>query len=105
MAGTETMQDTLRQIVGRYGRVSLNPLQDDDFDLFAAGLDSFGMVDVMMVVEEEFGVVFTPAALNRRSFASVNALSAVIAGLRTADSAAAMPDPAPQPASGHPVGG
>ena len=75
------MQDVLREMLTKYGRVSLENLRDNDSDLFAAGLDSFGMVDVMMVAEEEFGVVFTPASLNRRSFASVNALSQVIAAL------------------------
>ena len=93
------MQDILREMLTKYGRVSLENLRDNDSDLFAAGLDSFGMVDVMMVAEEEFGVVFTPASLSRRSFASVNALSQVIAALKTptrvdiAPSLGRTPDP------------
>lgn len=81
------MHDVLREIVVKHGRVAFGSSQDDDSDLFAAGLDSFGMVDVMMVVEEEFDVVFTSAALNRRSFATINTLASVVAGLR----AMAMP--------------
>ena len=90
------MQAILREIVMKYGRVTLSTEQDDDFDLFAAGLDSFGMVDVMMVIEEEFDIVFTGPALNRRSFATINTLAAVVAGLRTADSMMT-------PVSGHPA--
>ncbi len=97
MTRAKLMQDLLREIVLKHGRVALNSSQDDDSDLFAAGLDSFGMVDVMMVIEEECGVVFTSAALNRRSFASINTLAAVVAGLQ----AEAMPNAAPQPASGR----
>ena len=78
------MQELLREIVTKYGRVVIDSTQDNDFDLFAAGLDSFGMVDVMMVVEEEFDVVFSGAALNRRSFASINTLAAVVASLKAA---------------------
>lgn len=85
------MRELLREIVTKHGRVALGGAQDDDFDLFAAGLDSFGMVDVMMVVEEEFDVVFSGAALNRRSFASINTLASVVASLQAA----------PQPVSGH----
>lgn len=78
------MQELIREIVVKHGRVVLDSTQDNDFDLFAAGLDSFGMVDVMMVVEEEFDVVFSGAALNRRSFASINTLTAVVVSLKAA---------------------
>ncbi len=93
------MHDALREMLTKYGRVPHENLRDNDSDLFAAGLDSFGMVDVMMVAEEEFDVVFTPAALNRRSFATINTLARVIAGLRDPDRAGALPDLA----ADHPV--
>lgn len=97
------MQNALREMLVKYGRVSPGSLPDNDSDLFAAGLDSFGMVDVMMVAEEEFGVVFTPAALNRRSFTTVNTLVRVIAELRGPDRAEAARGPVPHPKSSDPV--
>lgn len=75
------MNAALREIVVKHGRVALDPSMGDDTDLFAAGLDSFGMVNVIMAVEETFDVEFSDAALNRRSFSSIASLAAVISAL------------------------
>ena len=91
------MQDALREMLINYGRIPRENLYDNDSDLFNAGLDSFGMVDVMMVAEEEFDVVFTPAVLNRRSFATVNSLAQVSADLKRPDGDGKAAELAPRP--------
>ncbi len=97
------MHDALRTILMKFGRVPHENLRDNESDLFAAGLDSFGMVDVMMVVEEEFDVVFTPAALNRRSFATLNTLAAVVAGLKDPGQAGIIAGATPDVVADQPV--
>ncbi len=51
-------------------------------DLYAAGLTSFSAVQVMLALEETFDVEFPEKMLNRRSFASIDAIAACIAELR-----------------------
>ena len=73
-----TITRAVRNILAKHGRVTALDDLDDDADLFAAGLDSFGMVNVMMALEETFDVEFTGEALSRRSFSSVSSLSAAV---------------------------
>lgn len=47
-------------------------------DLFAAGLDSMGIMQLMILVEERFGVRIPESAVTRENFATVANLSAMI---------------------------
>jgi acyl carrier protein len=53
----------------------------DDADLYAAGLTSQVTVNLMLALEEEFGVEFPDELLKRRTFASVDAISHALTGL------------------------
>ena len=62
------MLDQLRQLVITHGRLApTEPLGDDD-DLFAAGLDSLAVVNVMLAIEETFDVEFPDSLLNSALF-------------------------------------
>jgi acyl carrier protein len=47
-------------------------------DLFAAGLDSMGIMQLMILIEERFGVRIPESAVTRENFATVESLSALI---------------------------
>jgi acyl carrier protein len=69
------MKNALRSIVENYGKLSKPmTLITDDSDLFAAGMDSLAMVNVMLAIEESFGIEFRDDLLNRASFSSISAL-------------------------------
>jgi acyl carrier protein len=69
------MRNELRSIVATHGKLS-KPIAGitDDADLFAAGLDSLAVVNVMLAIEESFDVEFRDDLLNRASFSSIAAL-------------------------------
>jgi acyl carrier protein len=73
------MRNELRTIVETYGKLS-KPIAviTDDADLFAAGLDSLAVVNVMLAIEETFDVEFRDDLLNRASFASISALEQAV---------------------------
>ena len=55
-------------------------LSDKD-DLYAAGLTSHGSVNLMLALEERYGVEFPDHLLRRRTFESIDAIRAAVAGL------------------------
>lgn len=77
------MNETLRQILIRHGRLS-RAAQDipDNADLFAAGLDSLAVVNVMLAIEDEFGIEIPDNYLNRASFSSIRAMAGMIRALQ-----------------------
>ena len=73
------MKDTIRNLLEQHGRlpVAIATLADDQ-DLYAAGLTSFAAVQLMLGLEEAFDVEFPERMLNRKSFASINAIAGCI---------------------------
>lgn len=69
------MRNQLRHIIETHGRLS-KPASalSDDSDLFAAGLDSLAVVNVMLAIENEFDIEFHDRLLTRQSFSSIAAL-------------------------------
>jgi acyl carrier protein len=69
------MRNELRIIVETHGKLR-KPIAmiTDEADLFAAGLDSLAVVNVMLAIEETFDVEFHEDLLNRASFSSISAL-------------------------------
>ena len=53
----------------------------DDESLFDRGLDSFGSVQLMLALEERFGIEFPDEALTRRSFAAIRAIRETVAAI------------------------
>ena len=70
------MLDTIRGLITEHGRlpVSIDTIRDNQ-DLYAAGLTSFAAVQLMLAIEDRFDVEFPETMLNRRSFASVDAIA------------------------------
>ena len=73
------MRYELREIIAAHAKLS-TPIASlaDDADLFAAGMDSLAVVNVMMAIEDRFGLELPDHLLTRRSFASVSALESAL---------------------------
>ena len=82
------MIQDIRRLIAEHGRlpVSLQTLSDDQ-DLYAAGLTSFAAVQLMLALEDCFDVEFPEHMLNRRSFASVDAIAGCVRELAPAAAA------------------
>jgi len=76
------MKNAIYRLLTEHGRlpVAAETVAADQ-DLYAAGLTSFAAVQLMLALEEEFDVEFPERMLNRRSFASVDAIAACVAEL------------------------
>lgn len=85
------MDDTnarLRQILKTQAR--LGDVADtiaDGADLFAAGLDSLAIVNVMLAVEEAFDIELPDEMLSRQTFASITALQRAVEQVSAAKAA------------------
>ena len=87
------MKAKIRALLERLGEVSGAGALRDDADLHAAGLSSYGTVELMVAIEEEFGVEFPDKLLTRATFGSVEALAAAVSSL-VGDAAFAEAEPA-----------
>jgi acyl carrier protein len=73
----------LRTLLAQVGRLRADPAtMAQDADLHAAGLSSLATVDLMLAIEEHFGLEFPDRLLNRRTFGSIAALAAAVADIR-----------------------
>jgi acyl carrier protein len=75
--------DQIRALLAAHARL-LVPVEQlsDDSDLYEAGLTSLSTVNLMLALEEHFDVEFLDRMLGRKTFGSINSLSAAIAELR-----------------------
>lgn len=82
---THDMLQTIRALITENGRLPV-PVETlaDDQDLYAAGLTSFAAVQLMLALEDRFDVEFPEHMLNRRSFASVDAIAGCLHELERA---------------------
>lgn len=79
-----TTRDEIREILSENGRLAVPVTSlDDNADLFAAGLDSLAIVNVLMSLEERFDIELPDEMLQRKSFSSIATISAVVTGLVT----------------------
>ncbi|WP_193213513.1 acyl carrier protein [Luteolibacter marinus] len=53
-------------------------------DLFAAGLDSMGIMQLLLSIEDRFGVAIDPADLSRENFSSAGKIAALVADKKAA---------------------
>jgi len=81
--GEASMEQAIREILADSGwlAVDVAALSDED-DLYAAGLTSHGSVNLMLALEERFDIEFPEQLLRRRTFESIAAIRAAVAGLR-----------------------
>lgn len=83
------MKQKIRELLSKFGAlpVAVDTLSDNS-DLYAAGLSSFASVQLMLGLEEAFDVEFPDQYLNRKSFASVDAINDTMAIILKAQEAA-----------------
>ena len=76
------MKAKIRVLLERLGEFPASPeTLRDDADLHAAGLSSYGTVELMVAIEEEFGVEFPDALLTRETFGSIASVAAAVSSL------------------------
>ncbi|WP_431320760.1 acyl carrier protein [Rhizobium sp. YTU87027] len=73
------MNTTIRELLVKFGKLPVSVDQvADDADLYAVGLTSFASVQLMLGIEEAFDIEFPDNLLNRKSFASISAISKTV---------------------------
>jgi acyl carrier protein len=77
------VNDRIRRVLADHADliVDVATLSDGD-DLFRAGLISHAMVDVMLALEDEFGVEFPERMLRRSAFQCIDAIVSALTELR-----------------------
>ena len=84
----------IRDLIAQHARLPVDAATlSDDSDLYEAGLTSLSTVNLMLALEEHFGVEFADHMLGRKTFQSISSLSDAIAELRgTAPTGAPLPE-------------
>lgn len=73
---------TIRNVLAAHGKLATDAATiDPAADLFAAGLTSHASVNVMLALEDEYDIEFPDEALKKATFASIDNLATVVAGL------------------------
>jgi acyl carrier protein len=77
----EATEGAIREILATHGRLN-RPAAEvrPDADLFAVGLDSQAVVNVMLAIEERFDFEFPEDRLNRATFTTIRSIAQVIEG-------------------------
>ena len=71
--------ETLRAILRDCGRLAVPAERiDAGDDLFAAGLDSMAVVNVMLAMEDRFDIEIPETLLTRRAFSSLAAMEKLV---------------------------
>ena len=75
----EATEGVIREILAVHGRLN-RPAAEvrSDADLFAIGLDSQAVVNVMLAIEERFDFEFPEDRLNRAAFATIRSIADVV---------------------------
>jgi acyl carrier protein len=69
------MQERIRDVLAAHGRMPVDPhTVDSEADLYELGLTSYASVNVLIALEDAFGIEFPDEALNKSTFASVSAI-------------------------------
>lgn len=78
------MTEAIRSLLRQHARLGTDvSTLADDADLYAAGLTSHATVNLMIALEEHFGVEFPERMLRRRAFESIASIHASITELTT----------------------
>ncbi len=69
---TENRLETIRSVVARYGRVTVDPASlTEEQSLYDVGLTSHASVNVMLALEDTFDMEFPERLLKRTTFESM----------------------------------
>jgi acyl carrier protein len=79
------MDERIRSILAEYGHlpVEVDKIRDND-DLYQAGMTSHASVNVMLALEDEFGIEFPERMLQKSTFESVAAIRNALGDLTDA---------------------
>jgi len=73
-------EGAIREILATHGRLNRSAAEvRSDADLFAVGLDSQAVVNVMLAIEERFDFEFPEDRLNRETFTTIGSIVQVVA--------------------------
>jgi acyl carrier protein len=83
------MVERIRVIVAEHARLSVDLEQlPDEASLYQAGLTSHGSVNLMLALEESFGIEFPERMLRRRTFESIASIADAVSELTESDARA-----------------
>ncbi len=76
------IETTIRQVLETHGRlgVGVATLKDDD-DLYQKGLSSHASVNVMLAIEDAFGIEIPEAFLTRSTFRTIDSIRETVESL------------------------
>jgi acyl carrier protein len=74
--------DGIRAVLRNQGRIpgDMDSIADDA-NLFTSGLTSLASVDVILALEERFGIEFPDHMMHRRTFESISSIASAVQGL------------------------
>jgi acyl carrier protein len=77
-------EQTIRDILAEHGHlaVDVTSLADDD-NLYAAGLTSHASINIMLSVEDAFGVEFGQELIRRATFESITSIRDAVSATAT----------------------
>lgn len=78
----ETVEHEIRTIVRDHARLSVDVAQlDNEASLYQAGLTSHAGVNLMLALEDHFGIEFPERMLRRRTFENIASIMIALAEL------------------------
>jgi acyl carrier protein len=81
----DTMESEIREVLAEHGRLPVDvSTLSDGADLYQLGLSSHSSVNVMLALEDKFGVEFPDTMLRKSTFQSVSAIRDALGSLGTA---------------------
>jgi acyl carrier protein len=73
------VEQEIRSIVREHGRLSVDiDHLDDEASLYQAGLTSHASVNLMLALEDHFGIEFPERMLRRRTFENIAAIKSAV---------------------------
>ena len=77
------MRDHIRDVLREHGRLTVDPLTlSDDANLYSVGMTSHASVNLMLALEDRFGVEFPERMLRRRTFETILSIEDAVRELR-----------------------
>ena len=77
------MRDDIRDVLREHGRLTVDPgTLTDDANLYSAGMTSHASVNLMLALEDRFGVEFPERMLRRRTFETILSIEDAVRELR-----------------------
>lgn len=82
--GAEAMIETICRAIDEKGHLTTAAAHlSADADLYAAGLTPFAAIQVMLELERRLDIEFPKSMLNRRSMATIDAITSLLLALQT----------------------